>query len=733
VPLPAYSIDALGWVQFERLCDELLRIEGAAPEWEGRADLARIGRVDDAVLAQVWVRRAMREQIPQATLVAQLAETLAKASLGTTLRLFTNVELTQDEVRLIGADAGYHGPHELSALIDKEPLVRRRVPSVLGVRNIDELITPELVSRSTADVAAARSLAPVFVPTRAHARALATLERHRFAVLSGPPEMGKTASARMIGLALMTEGWELHECLRPEDLWERFTRDRAQVFIADDAFGSTEYHPEAAERWALELDRVLRAMDERHWLIWTSRPAPLKAALRRVHREHGVERWPQPAEVHIAADDLDIEEKALILFRHAKSADLSDRAREIVRRHGLRIVSHPHFTPERIRRFVSGRLRDIPALDDNALAAAIEEEIREPTAAMAASLHALGLEHRALLLALVDVPPGPVPERELAAAARRHAGGGMPRPPGELVDRLSDHFLRIVPPASVTWVHPSWRDLVIDDLAADATARRQFLANSSINGLLLALSTGGGVFGERAFPLLIDDTDWDSLADRLSRLSPTLSDEERARFLSSLEAALGADPDEHTLRELHALAAETLELLCRRWDDGKERIEPRLLEAWVDVAVKLPEPPALPHVAPTWSELLPDVPPDMDTPSELNAFDDWLRLGALLRSYTPALAAELGFPNAHVTLLQDFIGRARELLSRAEVPATAGLVAQVLQRMVQAAPEAAFDAYAIAVRLTAEPRSPALGELPLVRSAGLTAGPAIVERILADL
>jgi len=731
--LPAYSIDALGWVQFERLCDELLQIEGATPEWEGRADIARIGRTDDAVVAQVWVRRAMRERIPKAKLVAQLAETLADASARATLRLFTNVQLTQDEIRLIGANAGYHGPHELSELIDRAPLVRRRVPSVLGVRNLDGLISANLISRSTADVAAARSLAPVFVPTHAHARALATLERHRFAVLSGPPEMGKTASARMIGLALMSEGWELHECLRPEDLWERLARDRAQVFIADDAFGSTEYYPEAAERWALDLDRVLRAMDERHWLIWTSRPAPLKAALRRVHREHGVERWPQPAEVHIAADDLDIEEKALILFRHAKAADLPDRASEIVRRHGLRIVSHPHFTPERIRRFVSRRLRDIPALDANALAAAIEEEIREPTAAMAASLQALGREHRALLLALVDVPPGPVPERELAAAARRHAGGGMPRPPGELVDRLSDHFLRIVPPGSVTWVHPSWRDLVIDDLASNATARRQFLANSSINGLLLALSTGGGVYGERAFPLLIHDADWDALADRLSRLSATLSDEDGARFLSSLDAALDADPDEHMLRELLALAAETLELLRRRWDDRMEHIEPRLLEAWVDVAVKLPEPPMLPQISVTWMELLPDLPPDMDTPSELNAFDDWLRLGALLRGFAPALAAELGFPDAHLTLLRNSIDRARELLDRAELPATSGLVAQVLQRMMQGAPEAAYDAYAIIVMLTVVPRSPSLGELPLVRTAGLTAGPAIVERILADL
>ena len=34
-------------------------------------------------------------------------------------------------------------------------------------------------------------------------------------------------------------------------------RDRPQVFVADDAFGSTEYRPDAAERWARELGRML--------------------------------------------------------------------------------------------------------------------------------------------------------------------------------------------------------------------------------------------------------------------------------------------------------------------------------------------------------------------------------------------------------------------------------------------------------------------------------------------
>src|SRR5439155_25124898 len=144
------------------------------------------------------------------------------------------------------------------------------------------------------------------------------------------------------GLELLTEGWEFHECVRPDELWRAFDRDRRQVFVADDAFGSTEYRPEAAERWALELDRVLRVLDDRHRLIWTSRPAPLKAGLRRIHREHGVERWPQPAEIEIIASELEVEEKALILFRHAKAADLPPGAVALVKERGAAIGAHEH-------------------------------------------------------------------------------------------------------------------------------------------------------------------------------------------------------------------------------------------------------------------------------------------------------------------------------------------------------------------------------------------------------
>ena len=72
-----------------------------------------------------------------------------------------------------------------------------------------------------------------------------------------------------------------------------------------------------------------RCSTPQHWLIWTSRPAPLKAGLRRVQRESGSERFPAPGEVLVDASDLDLADKTLILFRHAKDRGAAGTARRL--------------------------------------------------------------------------------------------------------------------------------------------------------------------------------------------------------------------------------------------------------------------------------------------------------------------------------------------------------------------------------------------------------------------
>jgi hypothetical protein len=735
---PPYRFDDLGWLQFDRLCAGLLGLDAAT--WEER-ELGRVGMVTDGVVAPSGAR------LPGPTLVV-VAWFRPADTMGRRLRRLVVTELERAPARASSAlvlsnssvpiaaapvPLAQLGPERLGALVDADPELRLRLPSVLGIRDLGDLIDEAVSARSSADVAAATELARVFVPTHAYARALDVLRNHHFAVLTGPPEMGKTAIARMIGLARMTAGWEVHECTRPEQLLSAFARDRPQVFVADDAFGSTEYRPDGAERWALELDRVLRAMDERHWLIWTSRPAPLKAGLRRVHREHGVERFPQPAEVQVDAAALGVDEKALILFRHAKAAKLRSRAIRLVRRHGFEIVSHPHFTPERIRRFVAERLLRLAAVDGDTreIADAVAAEIREPTKAMAASFAALAPEHRAVLVALLDAPPDPVPERELAAAVRRQSEAGFRRAPGELIDRLTDHFVRLVPPTSVAWVHPSWRDLVIEQLADDAAARSRFLERCGLEGVLLALSVGGGEAGERILPLLRADGDWDIVAARLAGLALDLDDAAVIRLFESLGAAFDAELAGDARAELAALAALALERVRAGWEERRATLSVAALEAWFVLAARLDDSPPFPSVARTWIELVPTEPVAFDSRAELVRLDQWLALASVLRRFAPTELEHFGFPQRQHDVLAAFATEAstqpspeaEELTTRilrrirTLVPAYA-YAAAVATRAIEARDEPWFE-----VRFETHPRQPE----------PVAADGALVDRVLRDL
>ncbi|HTU97192.1 MAG TPA: hypothetical protein VMF14_15200 [Solirubrobacteraceae bacterium] len=451
----SYDLDRLGWLQFQQLCAHVLELEaGVAPaEWEGDADECRFVAADDGVgppllqapmsgpvLVQcAWLRPGATAPLTMAleALTARHAERLR--GLRSYVLMANGEQVAAGSSRAAGdLRVEVVDSPTLSARIDARPELRLAMPSLLGVRDLDPLIGSAVAARSTLDRDEAEPLAGVFVGTRAYARSVRTLHEHRFAVLTGPPEMGKTAIARMIGLAKMTDGWEAHECTSPDQMLASFDPQAAQVFIADDAFGSTEYRADAAERWARAMERLLDALDDRHWLVWTSRPAPLHAALHRLHQERGAERFPAPARVLVDASILDTEEKVLILYRHAKAAELPLDTRRALTRCGPAIVARPTFTPERIRRLVVRLSRG-----DRSVTRAADVELTTPTDAMMTSFGALSEEHRDVLVALLDTPPGPVPERELVSALRRHHDGSLSRPPVHLVDRLADHFLRV--------------------------------------------------------------------------------------------------------------------------------------------------------------------------------------------------------------------------------------------------------------------------------------------------
>jgi hypothetical protein len=388
-------------------------------------------------------------------------------------------------------------------------------------------------------------------------------------------------------------------------------------------------------------------MDADHVLVWTSRPAPLHAGLRRVHRENGLQRFPRPAEVMVDATDLTDEEKALMLYRHAIAADLGGGARSVIRAQAASIVADAHLTPERIRRLVWERLADFAGGFPGAATVAdgIALEIARPTEAMAASLDALDADHRDILVAMLDAPPAPVSERDLAAAVRRHQPG-LAQPMAALVDRLQDHFLRRVPPTAVTWVHPSWRDLVIDRLGRDPAGRGAFLDLCGLEGALLALSVAGGPAGERHLPLLVADSDWDALLGHVEAVVADLDDADRVRLLRQLAEAMShraRSDDGRALAELDALAAHVLAVVVPGALDASALI---VLQEWHALAELVEAVPDRPDVAGLWVDTLPTAALDLRSAEDVSALETWTALIAILWQHDPAALERFGFPEA---------------------------------------------------------------------------------------
>ena len=717
--------DELGSLQFERLCAEVLSLSCGleSAEWyaapfgrvhvvgEGIALPRRERELPGPTLALiVWLKPGGESRQAARRLQGIVAEELREWSRADPRSVLVLANVACSGADFAGVEAAWLGPSELGALVRSSGELRWRVPTVLGIGSSADLLAPEAVARSSMDMQAALQLARVFVPTHAYDAALAVLKRHHFSALIGPPEMGKTAIAQMIGLAALSDGREVHECNRPDELWARYARARQQVFIADDAFGSTEYRPEAAERWALELDRVLRAMDEHHWLVWTSRPAPLKAGLRRIHREHGVERFPQPSEVQVDAASLEVTEKALILFRHAKSADLPGSAIELVQAEGWSIVSHPHFTPERIRRFVGGRLLELTQPGGSGdVEQKVADEIREPTAAMVASFRALSEEHRTLLVALLDTPPGPVPLTQVTEAFRRHAVGGLRTHPPDIIDRLTDHFLRLVDNSRVSWVHPSWRDLVIEELRTDREGRKRFLGACSLEGILLAISTAGGSSGERSLPLLAEDLDWDALTNRLATLVPELDEPDISRLLLTLGETRRTTA-EVGRSEIEALATYALQLLTQRWNGERAAVPVGLLASWFDLAARLRERPNQPELGSTWISLLPTERVDLDASSDVSRFDDWTALCEFLHEHASELLRTFGFPGRQGEIIRTFVTDVEWVASAISIDARRDSIVRILRRLSHLAADYADSARRVANQLAAVPEDSELPE-----------------------
>ena len=210
-------------------------------------------------------------------------------------------------------------------------------------------------------------------------------------------------------------------------------------------------------------------------------------------------------------------------------------------------------------------------------------------------------------------------------------------------------------------MHPTWRDLVIERLAADAELRHRFLSRCGPHGIVLSLSTSGGAEGERRLPLICDDEDWDAVGDRIYVLVPELEHGELVGIFAAIGRALREliREDPHRAGEARALARMALERSDSVWTAANAPVPLDCVDAWLGLSKHL-DPVRWPgFLAPTWAELLPTELPDPDDLAEVQRFTDWMTLSELVGSFSVELLGELGYGSTQGELRRAFRDRRR--------------------------------------------------------------------------
>ena len=701
-----YRLDDLGWCQFEWMAQALLkdRLGIGIESWGGHSDRGRdawcdgpLHFPDKNVLTRgpfLFQAKFIEEANaaganPAPRLLGavrnemkKLAKRPASDKQCAHYILLTNcVASAQNRetiLNVVKASLPHSAAHVLCGndicdLLDLSPALRRSFPQLLSLRDLDallgELVDRKILQKSYAAILAAKDVLDVFVPTNAYACAWEVLRKCRFVVLEGPPEMGKTAIAWMLALAQIANGWEAISCDTPEDFFGAYRPNKAQIFVADDAFGRTEYDPTRGASWETQLHRVYSRLGNTHWLVWTSRKHILERARNQMDLQSAAANFPEPAEVLVDASKLTDREKALILYRHAKHSVADLLMKEFIKQNALLIVKHPAFTPERIRRFVLDalpRLYTQPVHGESErtrLIAKVQEEIRNPTERMRKSFRTLSTNHKWMLLSLLECEHNCSVDLLIGLFKKQ-----CPNSAGEthsILDELSEAFIRIKGDESdryVEWIHPSYRDLVVEQLRDGGSLKTEFLKGMSLQGIKLALSDTGGEGGILRFPLMRTRSDWTLLDRRCTEIIRNSNVDETAALLTILSNAIDQTTGDNEKQVLTATIETACTIARERWDATKAQLEATHILAFGQASIKASPLQPMPLLDVSWKAAQSRLERALakeasDFLFDFSSLDRFSALCSAIKQYEPRALRQIGFPEAQAELCTRVLDR----------------------------------------------------------------------------
>ena len=581
-----YNLEQLGWFNFEQLVRTLLRqVVGAGiSSFSGSVDQGR-----DATFSgrsalypsstDQWqgdwifqvkhrtystrgadsVRAELKRNLP-----AEVARTLEKRSHECNVYMaLTNCPLTaqdKDDIHaLIQAHAtdvahiAVLGESDIQELLDCHPRVVSAFPQLLGVSQLRELVEWGLHQRSLEYLLAAQAEIATFVATTPYLGALDVLHRQHFCVLSGPPKMGKTCTAYALAASFAAQSYDVYDLRNQRDFYDAYRADVSQLFICDDVFGDIALQATQRDDWTRGFLRLLGSLGREHKLIWTAREYILREALAssRLQEERPV--LMEGDTVTIAVDRLTRMERAMILYNHARAANLPADVRSYLRGKAcVTITDHPNFSPESVRQLCTGRLVSFSESsngDEAIMALRVREFLSSPGEAWKAAYRAAPIGEQ-LLCTEVMAAGGSIAVSELRSRYENAASSAVESHQSfeTSLGGAQGTFLRLRPPMlgigdeSVQFYHPSMRDLLHELIQTDRKTRVAYLKQLTMKELpaIASLPDDARASGSDEHRIVISETgDTELLKDHVREtLLPTATLPDALSVITFLHRAL---------------------------------------------------------------------------------------------------------------------------------------------------------------------------------------------------
>jgi hypothetical protein len=202
---------------------------------------------------------------------------------------------------------------------------------------------------------------------------------------------------------------------------------------------------------------------------------------------------------------------------------------------------------------------------------------------------------------------------------------------------------------AISWMHPSYRDLIIDELVLDDDLRTHFLKNMSVQGIKLTISDTGGKEGRRRLPLITDSRSWKILRSRCVQISASLDARDEENLLTALTAAIQSSHKTEEVRQLTIILQAVCDSVRDKWNSTGAILEASAIRSYCNASVLLNPLPPLPLLEPTWLAIYDEFQDDLDSCKnggeiDLYILESWTDFLDVIRKNEPRFLRQIGFP-----------------------------------------------------------------------------------------